>query len=269
MIVTACLEAEGDPQYDDRLTLLRRLIEAVRSTSERPFLLLLPGGFLNSYQDDPTKLCRMAAKAIAKLLKHAPADSVIAFGVDGRDGSDQLGLAVNRHGLIAKARKFFPVGDERYYLTRADSPWSFEENQGRLVRFCDHAFYLAVCYDSFGIKKERVPRLQADAVLNLVHGFSRPPASGSGSFYFARDGMLGAARTWDCPVFAAAHFDGGIHQNWPTGVVWDQGEKRPITWRYNDNPLCPSERVECYHGSERVVLSVFRLSDAFAFGQGS
>jgi predicted amidohydrolase len=243
------------------------MLARVLAETAGPFLLVLPAGFLDAGDRKPSGVCRQAATAVSRALVDAPEGSVVCLGVDGRGDCDQLGMAIGRGGVVAMARKFHPIGDERECLERAESAWALEGDKPRVFSFGALEFYIAVCYDSFGIRKERVRRL-ADVVVNLVHGFSRPGKPGSGSFYYARDGMLGAARTWGCPAVAAALFDGGIHRNWPTAVIWD-GPRDPSRWRYADNPLRSAGILECRHGGETALLDVYPLSHLRARGSGT
>lgn len=66
--------------------------------------------------------------------------------------------------------------------------------------------FLAVCYDSFGIKHQKLRKRGVDLVFDLIHGFYPKGEGGSGEVYFAKHGLAGAAKQWNCPVFGAVVF---------------------------------------------------------------
>lgn len=254
LIVTGCIESAIEERpTEGRLALLQQMLLELQSQTT-PFLLILPGGYFNSLDAEPTKLCRQIGTRVAKLLKKAPIDSTVCVGVDGQDMGDQLALAITREGIIAKARKFFPAAGEEEYLTAADSPWELEDGLPRHFTFCGRQYYLAVCYDCFGIRKAKAPNLHADAIITLVHGFD---SLGSGAGYFARYGLVGAAKVWECPVYAAAFFEGRFQPNWPSAVRWNRGDLDTRKWRYGDNPLAPERTISCIHGSETAWLALY------------
>jgi hypothetical protein len=101
-------------------------------------------------------------------------------------------------------------------------------------------YYVAVCYDSFGIRKGAIAPRNIDAIVDLVHGFHPKGIGDSGDVYFAKHGFAGASKQWGCPVFGAAvFFRRDNTDNWPSAVYWDQAEKSTQRWRYTDNPLSP------------------------------
>ncbi len=77
-----------------------------------------------------------------------------------------------------------------------------------------------------------------DIILNLVHGFNPIGEFGSGEVYFAKHSFAGASKQWGCPTFGAAVFERrDIPLNWPTGVLWNQGEKSTQKWKYTENAI--------------------------------
>lgn len=60
---------------------------------------------------------------------------------------------------------------------------------------------MAVCYDSFGIKKQQLKNPGIDAVLDLVHRFHPIGEESSGDVLFAKHGFAGASKHWRCPTF--------------------------------------------------------------------
>ena len=143
-----------------------------------------------------------------------------------------------------------------------NSTHTCQKGRPRIFTFGGQQYYLAVCYDGFGMK--RVKRTGAPVIhgiINLVHFFTPPRNEGAGAGYFARYGFAGASKAWQCPVYAAVRFGGPIQENWPTGVLWDQGDLDAKRWTYRHNPL----RAEAEHwleGSEPVRLAYHPIGTA-------
>lgn len=257
VVVTACL-ASPDVLMPNRqrMGLLKALLPTVTQRAQgAPFLLVLPAGFLDSGRRDPLLLCHQTAATISQSLQHAPVGSTVCYGVDGHDGKAQLGCAATREGLIALGRKFFAAPGEG--IRAADSPFALEEGYPRTFAFSGRTYYLAVCYDAFGIRKQTVPNQGVDGIISLVHWFAPPGEAGSGAGYFARYGFAGASRVWSCPVYGAVVFHDRVQPGWPSGVLWDQIDLDPKRWTYADNPLAPSETWTVQHRTESATLAMF------------
>jgi len=55
---------------------------------------------------------------------------------------------------------------------------------------------------------------------------------------FARKGLAGASKAWNCPVFGSVvFFYREIPPRWPSGVYWNQGNKSVQSWKYKNNPV--------------------------------
>ena len=65
---------------------------------------------------------------------------------------------------------------------------------------------------------------------------------------------------WDCPVFGAVvYFNRPIPERWPSGVLWDQGDKNLRFWKYDDNPLKYSEKFTVDEGI--ALVRMYNLSE--------
>jgi hypothetical protein len=253
-IVSACLQEDPDWTNATRMELLASVLEHVRDRG--PVLLVLPAGYFSSDDQPPHEICQWAADEIAYLLQEHAEGSTVCLGVDGRDGRDQMGLAIRREGLVAMGRKFFPAPGEE--IDRADGPFEREQGLPRLFSFAGRQYYLAVCYDGFGMKRTSPTGSPAiDGIVNLVHYFAPPREPGAGAGYFARYGFAGASRTWDCPVYGAVVFGGTIQESWPTAVLWNQGDLDSKRWTYSHNPLQPEEVQWLDDHSETVRLTFY------------
>ncbi len=69
---------------------------------------------------------------------------------------DQLAIAVNKDEIVALGRKFFPTNYEKDKIQYAENAFSQELNYFRIFKVHEKQFYLAVCYDTFGIKHKNI-----------------------------------------------------------------------------------------------------------------
>ncbi|WML53329.1 hypothetical protein RCG17_01075 [Neobacillus sp. PS3-12] len=233
-IATACIQSDRNYTNEKRTELLKKIVE---SLDDKTDLLLLPAGFYET-KDFPKFLYKKVSEEIGKFLHTKNSHLVICLGIDGRYGFDQLGVIITHQGIKALARKFYPTSYEE--IERADTYLTLEDGYSRVFELKGRTFYLAVCYDSFGVKKQNLKNPGVDVILNLVHQFNPIGEDISGDVFFARHGFAGASRHWNCPTFGAAvFFDRIIPKGWPTGVIWDCKKENTKHWKYTDNPLSP------------------------------
>ena len=209
-------------------------------------IVLLPGGFLVGKHQSKSNI-DLDVKLIQNTLNRFAPEVTLCFGIDFDDGNDQLALAVNRNGLIALGRKFSPTKMEAGIIRQATSPFELEYGYSRTFKIKGKVFYLAVCYDCFGICHEDIENPGIDAVLVLSHQFQPRGKENSGDVDFVRKGVAGVSNQWNCPAFVSSvFFDRDISTNWPTGVLWS-GEGRSVkTFKYDENRL---------HWNERKLMS--------------
>ena len=161
-------------------------------------------------------------------------DGKLNIRMESNYAGDQIGLAVDRDGIIAIGRKFHPAPQEKGHIKLADDYLSEEDGKSRIFELNGVKYFMCVCYDTYGLRHLDLPNPGVDVVLNLVHSIY-PRSSPS---YFAKHGLAGASRQWGCPVFGAVVFFGcRILENWPTGVCWNMGDISTRNWRYVDNPV--------------------------------
>lgn len=250
----------SDGSYDERARLdaLETVISATAARITGPALVLFPGGW---FKAGPTTLevllSRLEPRVSAILRRVGGARFSISMGVDGRRGPrgtpDQLAVVMTTSGMVAMGRKFYPAPRE---TINAANPWDVgESGLPRIAEIDGRRYFLAVCYDGFGIKHGRLVRPNANAVLDHVHGFLPKGEGGSGDVFFARHGFAGAAQTWGVPVFGAAvFFRRSVPSSWPSGVTWKGPPRSTTEWRYGDNGLQPKDTfsVEIHEGSADV-----------------
>ena len=222
-------------------------------------LLLFPAGFYKEKRR-PEYLYGETENFIKDCLNKEDSDTNICLGIDGRNGKDQMALAINRQRIIAMGRKFYPTEGEKNDIQTANDYMAEERGVSRILQVKGKKLYMAVCYDGFGIRKLNLTNPHVDAVLNLVHGFYPKGDGGSGDVYFAKYSFAGSSKQWKCPTFGAATFLGrDIPLNWPTGVLWNQKNKNLQNWKYQDNPLSPIDEMEVSTKDEKALIRVFLL----------
>ncbi|MDR1155629.1 MAG: hypothetical protein LBL04_13060 [Bacteroidales bacterium] len=239
-VVTVTLECEADdaPEKKHRDEILKKVVQ----TFGKEDIILLPAGF---YDVTDSKEEIRTTEEISRLLSETKSKSVVCLGIDvGND--TQLAVAIDKSGIRAKGRKFFPTDEEKKYLNSAKSfdsrePEFFDNGEpghGRFVECKGKQFYLAVCYDSYGIREYEISKPEkTNAVLNLVHGFTRS-GEGSGISYFIRYGFGGGSRHWKCPVFGAAVlFNREVPKRWQPGFKCREGVENLQSITYADNLL--------------------------------
>lgn len=242
------------PSNKDRTCLLENVIMQVGKHVD---VILLPAGFYKEKRK-PDYLYSEIENSIKECLIREGLDTTICLGVDGRNGKDQIGLAINRQGIISIGRKFYPTEEETNSVDIADDYLSTENDYSRIVQIKEKKLYLAICYDGFGIRKQNLTNPHVDGILNLVHGFYPRGVGGSGEVYFAKYSFAGSSKQWKCPTFGAAtFFDRDIPDKWPTGVLWNQRDKNVQEWKYTDNALNPSQQIEILVKSEKAMIRVY------------
>ncbi|GAE37663.1 hypothetical protein [Halalkalibacter akibai] len=231
-IATVCLESNGYYTNVFRTDLLFQLIEKLDGKTD---LILLPAGFYQT-SDLPNTLYDKINDVLGKKLGDLNSSLSICLGIDGRDGLDQMAILVTKQGIESIGRKFFPTSYEE--IDGANSYLSLEEGYERIFQIKKKRFYMAVCYDGFGIKKEKLKNPNVDVILDLVHRFHPKSEDISGDVLFAKHGFAGASKHWGCPVFGAAvFFNREVPTKWPTGVMWQTEKESTRYWRYTDNPM--------------------------------
>jgi len=244
------------PDNEQRLQDLERIVDYILEDREvGNGIILFPAGWMDADTDPPDRLHRVAESRLQQILPSGR-HIVVCLGIDGRGGVSQTAIAVNKNGMIAEARKFFPAPGEK--ICEGDP-----ESERRKFKIGDQTYYLAVCYDIYGVRKRPMRNLhKADAILNLVHGFCER-GEGSGFTYFAKWGCGGASICWKCPVFASAvFFRRKIPQNWPSGVYvkeqMDRGDIKSL--RLKDISLVPQKESRISKGLNEAegLIRIFR-----------
>ena len=266
-VYTVALWQDNDDHTDEhRLDMLKQLLDSISERDSGPQLILLPGGYLGTGKDRrknaDMNLVTLQTQ-VATTLRQLDNRTWLCLGVDGEDGKDQLAVAVSGDGIQAVGRKFHPApGDDN--LKPAPNYLSQENDFQRIFTFAGKHWYLAICYDVFGISQLELPNPGVDAILNTVHQFwprKRRDIPASGYVYFARLGFAGASKAWGCPVFGTAvFFQQPVPERWPTAVLWKSGNKLPRQCRYEDNQLWPRSEFRVSSGAIQALVRHFVVS---------
>lgn len=253
-IATVTVRSSGKHNNEDRTGILAEVLDVLNGSAD---VVLLPAGFYKA-KGKPAEVFTSHVEDVRSSLRGTSGEVRVCFGIDGRGGKDQIAVAVGRKGIIAAGRKFHPTTDEAAYVEPADSPTHGEERYSRIMEVKGRRVFLAVCYDGFGIRQRGLKNPGVDLIFDLVHEFRPPGEDGSGAVYFAKHGFAGSSKQWGCPTFGAAvFFNCDIPPAWPTGVVWNQGNKSTQRWRYSDNPLKPIREFKVKHNTETGIVRLF------------
>lgn len=268
-IATTVIQSTGYPDKEARMTLLSAVIKQVENMTDSHGIILFPAGYFNAGQAGASTILQGVAEEIRGRLAEIGRNIIVCVGIDGSiEGSlvkDQLAVAVNKEGISAVARKFYPARVEKGKIYLASGCPSYKE-QGcpRIFSLNTRRYYIAVCYDAFGIKNLQLKNPGVSAILNCVHSFYPSKQGASGVSLFTRHGFAGASKQWGCPVFGTAvFFNRRVPEDWPTGVYWNQGNKSTKDWRYSDNPIKKPESM-CTRTSksqEIAFLSIYDLAN--------
>lgn len=255
-IATTIIQSDGNHTNDNRFNLLFKII---RELDDNIDLILLPAGFLITNRKADT-LYRKTVEKISNKINLKPKNITVCLGIDGRDGKDQIALAIDNKGLVALGRKFHPTAYEVDNIDIASTYLSSENGYSRIFKIRGKKIYLAVCYDGFGIKQKKLKNPGVDLIFDLVHGFHPKGEGNSGDVYFAKHGFAGSSKEWKCPTFGSAiYFNRDLPTRWPTGVLWNQGDKNTSTWKYHENALKTVKDFEVSNGVERALIKVYEV----------
>ena len=255
-VATAVVTSDGNYDNGSRLALMRKVVREAAGTAD---VLVFPAGYYTTKGQPSTRL-ESFAEQTREMIASAKHEIIVCFGIDGRATKDQIAVAIGSSGVIASARKFQPTEDEDGFIEVASDPFIGEGQYPRIFEIVGKQVFLAVCYDSYGIRQRSLENPGIEIVFNLVHKFNPRPETCSSAQYFAMYGFAGSSREWGCPTFGAAvFFNRPIPRRWPTGVLWNQGSKGIKSWKYTDNPLESSQEFEIDNAAEKALVRVYHL----------
>ncbi len=227
-VVTISLESTYDRPQGENLNEYRtELISNVIHELGENDIFLLPAGFYK-HEDVTETTVKNDAEIIKGILEANGSRASVCFGIDStpKEGTPyeyQLAVAVDWSGIVGVGRKSNPASkEEKSAVCLAFNYDDTEFGYERIFKKGDKRFYIAVCFDIYGLTKLKRVNPGVDAILVPIHGFERHNRTS----YFALNGFAGASKAWSCPVFGAAVFFDNLKINsWPTGVKWALGNK--------------------------------------------
>ena len=223
----------------ERIEWLAAIMEENVSVGIDPDIYVLPAGFVGT-KCSAKECLDTVIDDIGQIINEVDSNSIVCVGFDGEYGKEQLAFAANRDECLSIARKFHHKEETAHEVDLAISFLEEENDHSRIFECKGKKFYLAVCYDIYGINQNEIINPGVDAILNAIHGFG-----GSGDVSgFARKGMAGASQRWKCPVFSAANFSNRqIASNWPTGVLFTDSAVHRNNLTYDDIRILPSDII--------------------------
>ncbi len=267
-VATVTLQSNDDNDHsnDERMRALSEIVDRISRETHGEGVILFPGGWFYTNEKEPNTIYNWAEKQIGDILEEIEENVIVCVGIDGtvdkeKYAHDQIGIAVDKAGIIAMGKKFHPAPQELGHVELATDYLAREDDKSRIFELNGVKYFMCVCYDTYGIRHKNLPNPCVDVVLNLVHCFHPPGKGPSGASYFARHGFAGASREWNCPVFGTAvFFNRGILENWPTGVYWNIGDKSTRDWSYSDNPVKYEDKFEMDANEDIVQVRIYDLA---------
>ena len=239
-------------------------MDRISEETEGDGVILFPGGWFSAGSRNARIIYGWAEKNVKDVLKRSNRNLIACVGIDGREtdewAKDQIGAAISRKGIIAIGRKFHPAPSEKEYVKLAPDHLYKEEGYSRIFELNGKKYFLCACYDSFGLKHKGISNFGIDVVLDLVHGFFPKGEGGSGDVYFAKHGFAGGSKHWSCPFFGAAvFFDRKVPARWPSGVIWNKGNKSTQKWRYDDNTMKPVNEFKLKIKEGNALVRIYEI----------
>lgn len=97
LIGICCIESYKSMNNTKRENLLLQLVELLNDKLD---LLLLPAGFFE-FDYKPNDINDLFVNEVQEYLRVMDSKMVVCYGIDGRGNTDQIGLAINKDGLIS------------------------------------------------------------------------------------------------------------------------------------------------------------------------
>ncbi|MCD1293520.1 hypothetical protein CUJ83_00730 [Methanocella sp. CWC-04] len=246
-----------------RLKAATQILNCIDKEVNEDTIVLFPAGWVNTGRKSADIIYDTVEKYFTRILQKNKNNIVAVVGIDGKINSDniqrdQIALAINKNGIIAIGRKFYPTKDENGVISIAKSFNCLECGKNRYFEFNGLKYFLCICYDSFGLKKLKINNPGMDVILNLVHRFHPAGEGNSGDVYFARHGFAGVSKQWKCKVYGSAiYFNRDIQETWPTGVYWNKGEMSTSKWKYQYNTIGSKKKILMDTIAGKVLLKIY------------
>lgn len=275
------LSQEKDPVLNQmRMAEMVQVLDRAIPQTYGDGVILFPGGWFHSGEKQAGTLYPWVSDAIAKALAGTNRKVVVALGIDGsfdrpKDedpyDQDQIALAIDRSGIIAIGRKFYPGDDEAAHIRVAGDYVAEESGKKRTFELNGVTYFLFECNDIKAPYHDvgKYPNPGVQVGLNLIHRIYEKGQPLSQENNFA---CIFGARTsyeWNVPVFLVPiFFRNSVPGDWPSGVFCPRPTQYRIGYdeiRLSYSSLDPIPLEEGY-ADVRVFRdipgSIQRLKDA-------
>ena len=254
-IATVILQSNGKYSNEERLKVLSQIVNLIMRKTNDDGVILFPGGWFSACKREARSLYGWVEDNAKNILNRSESNIIICLGIDGRNGKDQIAIAISKEGIKAIGRKFYPASQEKGCVELANDYLSKEENKSRIFDLNGRKYFLCACYDSFGIKHNELQNPNIDIILDLIHGFYPKESEAN----FARHGLAGASNQWKCPVFAATVFFKLIPKNWPSGIYWDKGKTYSSACTYESISIRPINEMSLDISEGLALVRIYNL----------
>jgi hypothetical protein len=272
VILKSNLEIVNEKDPDNNPIRIFEMEQILRSTIEKTSgdgVILFPGGWVHTQYKRAETIYPEIELSVRENLTKTERNIKVCIGVDGffdrplsEDpfDKDQMAITVDKTGIIAICRKFYPSDDnERRSIILAKNCYDGELGKPRIFELNGVRYFPFVCYDVYGPRHEPQKYLKPDADigLNLIHRFRPKKEFLNQENYFPLNGWSEASCQWKIPVFGTSiFFRRSIPSDWPTGIIWTGGDvwRKP---RYPDISLpydSPAIIVPLNEGSAEVRI---------------
>jgi hypothetical protein len=225
--ITLQTKCGKDPESNEaRFDALEQIIKKILSKTDGDGIILFPAGWLNTGKDRADSIYPQVEKIKKTLCEKYDKHIFAVIGIDGDlnpkgCARDQIGLAIDKFGIQAIARKHYPTKLEKEHVVPANGPNELECGKARIFELNGARYYVAVCNDIFWAHRTNPDNIpDCSVILNLIHVFDKDKSKGCSDFN--RKGMGLESKLWKCPVFGSVKFINGrkITQKWATGIFW-------------------------------------------------
>lgn len=264
------LEDEKNPKNNQqRIDEIKVILHTITNKISGDGVILFPGGWVHTGQDPAEKIYPEIEAVIKEILGNFENKIVVCIGIDGQFDrpfkedpydQDQMALSIDKTGIIAIARKFFPTNkDEASHIILSTNYLEGEAGKSRTFEISGIRYYPFVCYDVYGpdSNPEKYPNPGVHVGLNLIHRFHPKGQGLSQENFFPRFGWSESSYHWNIPVFGTVIFyRRDIPSAWPTGIFWKLGE----VWRnskYEEialNPDLPVYKISLPEGYAEIRI---------------
>ena len=236
-------ESNNQIRISEMECILREIIQKTSGDG----VILFPGGWVHTQHDWAEKKYPIIEKSVRDILTFTNRNIKVCIGIDGffshpsvEDAydKDQMVITVDRTGIIAIGRKFYPTDDkERENIELSTNYKEGELGKPRIFELNGIRYFPFVCHDVYGPywDPEEYPNPGVHVGLNLIHRFRPRGQKLSREDYFPISGWSEASYQWQIPIFGSAIFfrrpvifyRSPVDIEWPSGVFWKSGDE----WR--------------------------------------